>query len=711
MAVVVVAVALAASQMPSFSQPATQLAAAVAAYAHGDLAGARAMLAPLGQDPGPAGSRGRYLLGIIDLAQGRYDDAQSAFAETVQSLPVLADYADYYQGVAAANAGRFDPAIAAFQDVLTRYPDSTLRGLTLFRRAEALRSSGSPAAPDAYHDYLAAFGGGQHAAQAWYEMGLALETASRWADAVQAYRRVLWVFPESPYAAPSSLRVRALAAVHVLPPDATPPDAVFQRATDDIAAGRIADARAELRHVLRMPRGWLVADGALYYLGVFAFDGHRFDEASSYFQQDVNLKQLHADDSLFYLVRIALARGDEAQALRTARTLAHAYPQSSLAPRGLYLIAAVREDQGALGPAVALFREAGDRFPGTRWGDRARWEGGWIEYRLHAWGPARLAWLGLVDTAGDDEMASAGLYWAARAAASAGDGAHAASDSRAVAVRYPATYYGQLAASQVGVPMRVPVAAPLPDIPAGTIPSLDRFHELDGLAQTDDANRELQAAAAGAPAGDRPAVTLLLSQEIERQGQIRGGIRVAEDARALTPGGVGRPLTLALWTALYPQGQWAPIAQAAGRTGVDPYLVAGVIREESRFDPTALSSAGAFGLMQLMPGTAQGAARNAGVAPPDSRTLADPQTNVLLGTVVLSELLKQFGRVDLAVAAYNAGPAAVSRWMAQRPGVDPASFVEEIPYQETRDYVKTVLESAAVYRWLYRDGHPSPSTP
>ncbi len=483
----VVAVALAASQMPSFSQPGTQLAAAVAAYAHGDLAGARAMLTPLSQDAGPEGSRGRYLLGIINLTQGRYDDAGAAFAETVQALPVLADYAEYYQGVAAADAGRFDPAIAAFQDLLTRYPDTTLRGLALFRRAEAMRSSGSPAAPDAYHEYLAAFGGGQHAAQAWYEMGLALETAARWADAVQAYRRVLWVFPESPYAAPSALRVKALAAVHALPPDATPPEAVFQRAVDDIAAGRIADARVELRHALRMPRGWIVADGALYYLGVLAFDGHAFDEAASHFEQDVNLRQLHADDSLFYLVRIALARGDAAGALRTARTLAHDYPRSSLAPRGLYMIAAAREDQAALGPAVALFREAGDRFPGTHWGDRARWEAGWIEYRLHAWGPARLAWLGLVDTAGDDEMASAGLYWAARAAGAAGDGAHAAADARATAARYPATYYGQLAASQVGAPMRVPVAAPLPDIPTGTIPTLDRYRELDALAQTDDA--------------------------------------------------------------------------------------------------------------------------------------------------------------------------------------------------------------------------------
>jgi len=707
----VVAVALTASQTPSFSQPEAQLAAAVAAYARADLTGARAMLTPLSQDASPAGRRALYLLGIIDMAQGRYADAEAAFAQAAPSLPALAEYAVYYQGVAAFGAGRFELAIDAFRDLLARDPQSTLRGRALFWRAEAMRGAGSSAAPDAYHEYLAAYGDGQHAAAAWYGMGLSLEGAGRWADAVQAYRRVLWVFPESSSATPASLRLRALAAAHALPPDTTPPEAVFQRAADDLAAGRAADARVELRHALRMPRGWIVADGALYFLGVLAFNAARLDEAAAFFAQDVHLKQVHADDSLYYLVRIALARANGAQALGIARTLAHDYPRSSLAPRGLYAVAAAREDQGALGPAVALFREAGDRFPGTRWGDRARWEAGWIEYRLRAWGPARLAWVALVESAGDDGMASAGLYWAARAAAEAGDGAHAASDSRATAARYPATYYGQLAASQVGAPMRVPVAAPPPDIPAGTIAPLDRFRELDALAQTDDATRELQAAADTAPPSDRPAVTVLLSEEIERQGQLRGGIGVAEQARALTPGPVGRALPLALWTVLYPQGLWAPIVQATGRTGVDPYLVAGVIREESRFDPGAQSSAGAFGLMQLMPGTAAGAARNAGVAPPDARALADPQMNVLLGTVVLSELLKQFGRVDLAVAAYNAGPAAVSRWLAQHPGLDAASFVEEIPYPETRDYVKTVLESAAIYRWLYRDGHPAPTPP
>ena len=708
---VVVAVALAASTTPSFSQPETQLAAAVAAYSSGDLASARAMITPLSQDTSPSGLRALYLLGIIDISQNRYDEAEPAFAQVAQSLPELWDYALFYEGFAAYSAGRLDAATGVFQDLLSRYPQSTVRGRTLFWCAEALRGAGSAGAADVYHAYLADFGGGRHAAAAWYGMGLSLEQVGRWADAAQSYRRVLWVFPTSASAAPARVRLRALAAAHPLPPDATPPGAVFQRATDDLAAGRAGDAGIEFRHALRLPGGWTVADGALYWLGVLAFDGRRFDEAASLFRQNVNLRQSHADDSLYYLVRIALARGSEAQALAIARTLGHDYPRSSLAPRGLYTIAATREDRGAVGPAAALFREAGDRFPGTYWGDRAGWQAGWIEYRLRAWATARLDWLKLAGAAGDDDIAAAGLYWAARAAGAAGDAADAAADSRTAAARFPATYYGQVAAAQTGVPMRVAVAAPFPDIPEGLLPPLDRFRELDALAQTTDATEALQAAVDGASPRDGPAVTLLLSEAVERQGQVRPGIRIAEQARALMPAAAGRALPLALWNALYPQGQWTPISQAVGHTGADPYLVAGVIREESRFDPVALSSAGAFGLMQLMPGTARGAARNAGVPPPDARALANPATNVLLGTVVLSELLRQYGRVDLAVAAYNAGPAAVNKWLAQRPGLDAAAFVENIPYTETRGYVKTVLESAAIYRWLYRDGHPEVTAP
>ncbi|HYM68362.1 MAG TPA: tetratricopeptide repeat protein, partial [bacterium] len=393
---------------PGLPQPQPTLAAAVAAYARGDLPGARAMLTSLAQDPSADSGRASYLLGVVDLATAQYAEAEASFGRAGQALPVLADCALYYQSLAALNAGRYGPAAQGFQDLLVRFPQSTLRGLALFQRAESLRGQGSPDAPDAYHAYLEAFGAGQHAAQAWYDMGTTLESQNRWADAAQAYRRVLWVFPDASYAPSAYQRLRTIASAHVLPPDATPPEAVYQRAANDFAAGRMVAARAELTQALHMKGGWIVADGALYTLGVIAHRTQRLDEAAAAFQQDVALKQTHADDSLYYLVRIALARGRDVDALATARTLAQAYPRSSLASRGLYAVAAAREDRGTIGPAVALFREAANRFPGTRWGDRALWEAGWIQYRLRAWQDALVAWRQLANSAGDTEMASAG---------------------------------------------------------------------------------------------------------------------------------------------------------------------------------------------------------------------------------------------------------------------------------------------------------------
>src|SRR5262249_57548839 len=107
---------------------------------------------------------------------------------------------------------------------------------------------------------------------------------------------------------------------------------------------------------------------------------------------------------------------------------------------------------------------------------------------------------------------------------------------------------------------------------------------------------------------------------------------------------------------------------------------------------------------EVVEGTAKGGARVAGVPAPNIQGLFDPQTNILLGSVVLQELMVRYNRVDLALAAYNAGLGSVNQWQAKRAGLDPEIFVEEIPYQETRNYVKTVMQSAAMYKCLYRDG-------
>jgi soluble lytic murein transglycosylase len=130
-------------------------------------------------------------------------------------------------------------------------------------------------------------------------------------------------------------------------------------------------------------------------------------------------------------------------------------------------------------------------------------------------------------------------------------------------------------------------------------------------------------------------------------------------------------------------------------------LLQALMREESALDAEAVSPAGAIGLTQLMLPTARQVARRLKLPPPDRAGLMEPATSIRIGAAYLGDLLARFGGSEaLALAAYNAGENAVGRWRAAGPGLPLDEFVEEIPYDETRGYVKRVLRSYASYRLL-----------
>ena len=160
-------------------------------------------------------------------------------------------------------------------------------------------------------------------------------------------------------------------------------------------------------------------------------------------------------------------------------------------------------------------------------------------------------------------------------------------------------------------------------------------------------------------------------------------------------------LPRSFWEMLYPFGWREEIYDAAQRTGLDPFLVAAIVREESSYNPRALSPAGARGLMQLMPRTAQPMAEIRGLAFGDGDLLDDPRTNLQLGAAFMSGLLKQWSDPRIALAAYNAGPARARQWWQTRRSNDIEVFVELIPFDETRNYVKKVTVSWEEYRRLY----------
>ena len=159
----------------------------------------------------------------------------------------------------------------------------------------------------------------------------------------------------------------------------------------------------------------------------------------------------------------------------------------------------------------------------------------------------------------------------------------------------------------------------------------------------------------------------------------------------------------AFWEMLFPMPWKSEIETDARLRGLDPFLMAGQIRQESEFNPLAVSGAQAYGLMQVRPGTAREIARKAGVPRFTSRMLTQPAVNLKIGSYVLRSMLDAHGgRIEETLAAYNAGPARAAEWRTWATFREPAEFIETIPFTETRDYVQAVLRNAEMYRRLYR---------
>jgi soluble lytic murein transglycosylase len=260
---------------------------------------------------------------------------------------------------------------------------------------------------------------------------------------------------------------------------------------------------------------------------------------------------------------------------------------------------------------------------------------------------------------------------------------------QALATEEPDTYYGWMASRRLGL-----ASPPLPRIEAPERPpfpeSLRSIHAqrartlLDlGLPQL--ARREVDALRGS----EEPEVVV---RAYESVGAPEAAIQLAS----------ALPRTEGTRRHLYPLGYWDVVRVSAEREGLDPLLVQALIRQESAFAARAVSPVDAQGLMQLMPSTASEVAAERGLPPPDRARLTDVGTNVMLGTALLRRLLAQYDGSEIkALAAYNAGEDAVSKWEGRYGQREDDEFVELISFRETKRYVKGVLENYQVYRTLY----------
>jgi soluble lytic murein transglycosylase len=310
----------------------------------------------------------------------------------------------------------------------------------------------------------------------------------------------------------------------------------------------------------------------------------------------------------------------------------------------------------------------------------------WARYGLAtgAWAEVLQAIASMSPATADD---SRWRFWKARALLETGAGA--AGTELLAEVAQEAGYHGFLAADILGLPYIV-----CPEPPAVTSEKVDRLATEAGFERS----LELRRAGVGNWARSE---WLLATRGLDREGlRTAAGLAVREDWPSMAIFALGDSGDQRWYDWRFPLG-YSPLVEAnANNLDLDVAWVMGLMRSESAMAEDAVSSAGARGLMQMTPGTARQLARRHNFAFTGPEQLMRAEDNVRFGTTYLRDLLDRFGHNPVLVSgAYNAGPNAVDRWLAERPAGDPAIWVETLPYFETRDYIPRVLAFATLYDW------------
>jgi soluble lytic murein transglycosylase len=390
------------------------------------------------------------------------------------------------------------------------------------------------------------------------------------------------------------------------------------------------------------------------------------------------------------------------------------------APQAALKLALLFEQQEAFNQASDLYRHLGEHYPGHEEAVPSLWQAGWLQYRQGRYEQAVQMWRHIAKQFPEDVWRPKVLYWLARAVERRGDASNAQALYHRVMTDFPYTYYGYQARQQLrqlSIPVPVLTIQEQPCLPwehqsPVTLPSSltgqpsrEQFHlirarEFQQLQMYSKARQEIDVLETHLPPSHATQY-LIASLLADNQEHLAALQRLNHLVEELTPLQV-RGLSRDFWSRLYPQRFLDTITRQAAVHDLSPYFILSLIRQESVFNPRAISRVGARGLMQLMPVTARYVARHTGPKRLYLQALFDPQTNITLGTHYLATQLRDFdNNLAFALAAYNAGPHRVKTWRQRWPGLPIDEFIENIPFQETRLYVKLILRNLLIYEALY----------
>jgi peptidoglycan lytic transglycosylase len=651
-------------------------------------------------------ARDRFLAALGAFSSGDWNAAAKEFGDRDWNSTPLYEYALLFEAESLLRTGDATAArAAALRAVGT--PESRLAPSALVRAATVLSSAGDEGeAVTLFRRFLARHGDHAEAPAARLALAQALLTEGRTTEAVRVLND-LWIqAPAAPEAESAARQLRVLGDRGLAGPPPETRERV-DRAERLLAAGLGDTAQREAEGLLTDGLPTDLRERALKIVLDASRRAGRYDAAKAAITRALStLPPERQPPWLLDLAQLEKRRSPRL-ALATLDKLAREYPKSPQAAEALLLKARLLEEASKVSEARTVYEKIAGEHPDEAEAGAALWRLGWLAWFRGAYTEVAASWSRILAIRGGRGYREAATYWLGRVDEQRGERELAGKRFAQLQGEVPSSYYGVLAAQHSGrttppVAHFSPAAATLPADPLEPLQADAAYARVEALRAVglESFADEEMAEMARRALGD-PKLLYALSAAYVQDTRYHLALRIlrrhfyplVQTAAAAVP--------RAFWEMLYPIGWQSELREAAGRAAIDPLLVAAVVREESSFYPKARSRVGARGLMQLMPETARpmAEARRMGLHNPE--LLDDPATNLEIGSAYLGVLLREFGDARLAAAAYNAGPARVREWWGTRRSDDLEVWVEQIPFDETRGFVKRVMLSWNQYRRLY----------
>ncbi len=661
---------------------------------------------------GEASSAAYLALGHAYLTDKKYPEAVTSLHKSATAGPSLSDYADYLAAQANLQSGNLPAAELLLNGFATRHPDSIFVPSIPVLEANLFIQEGDPqSALVKLKPHL----GDPIAAKADFQLAQARaeQMAGETDAAGKLFRHVYLTFPLSNEAQVAKTQLAVLGVAAPITPDErrAHADALYR-------AGRFNDAGEEYRALANDPSesNPAVRDALLVAAANCDWKLKRLNRKE--LEQLPDTQDEAGARRMYLLMELARDKDDTDAQRSIVEQMKARFGESPWLAEALYSSGNMYLLRKDYTHAIEYYSELAKRFPKScepeasencsNYSPSSHWRAAWLNYRLKQYSDAaRLMDEQVANYPGGKEIPGA-LYWRARIyEQQERNPAMAAAYYQTIIHVYQHYYYAaesrqRLAALGNPAPEAVAMLAAMhpesiPEL-SDDVPEIDPHVVKAKLLANAGLNEyipaEIQAADGSSEWGSFAEAEIYTSY-----GETFRAMRVLKHAIPFYTSAPIAAMPLTYWRILFPEAYWPQIKASAAANGLDPYMVASLIRQESEFNPGAVSNKSAYGLMQLLPSVGKSMAKAEGMKHFETSQLLDPNVNIQLGCRYLKQTMDKFGgQPEYVFAAYNAGDARVVDWRSAAGEQSIDEFVESIPFTETRDYVQAILRNEDIYR-------------